>query len=293
AKGATHSTAVPAAFTRFADISRGAARQLRGQAELNFSQRPANSGPPGYAKMDYARLKKIRLCPTFNEELSVDKPCTVVGSALPRARAGPDRRRNEEVRCWGQPRPTPIASAPSPPPFTAASSPRRRSLSVSPTRFSQRLAATKLRDGRLWRVHPLDESVGHAKYKFFRKAVDSLYMELNIWFEGQPRTVCNVTRDTSCHDVIMAVARTAGLPGRYKPWRLLMQEHEIEMNRLRIEELDKELRLLQLSCQSAGSLEQRLHQQEAELQQLSQANLADCLAQERQLHDRLQAERRL
>ncbi|PAA83513.1 hypothetical protein BOX15_Mlig017348g1 [Macrostomum lignano] len=210
-------------------------------------------------------------------------------------------------------------------------------------------------------------------------------MELNIWFEGQPRTVCNVTRDTSCHDVIMAVARTAGLPGRYtlvlrwpngeRPMapnepmaaslsrapqhaelilqrteltaagqqhqqqppqrqnnqlrpaslhtngsgssncstssaeqldaaasenvrrqlkqRLLMQEHEIEMNRLRIEELDKELRLLQLSCQSAGSLEQRLHQQEAELQQLSQANLADCLAQERQLHDRLQAERRV
>jgi len=36
-----------------------------------------------------------------------------------------------------------------------------------------------------------------------------------VWTEGIERVVCGVTDVTTCRDVILALARTVGRPGRY------------------------------------------------------------------------------
>ena len=47
-------------------------------------------------------------------------------------------------------------------------------------------------------------------------------MEFKVWVEGIQRVVCGVTEDTTCHDVVIALAHAIGRTGRFKlieKWR--------------------------------------------------------------------------
>lgn len=40
-------------------------------------------------------------------------------------------------------------------------------------------------------------------------------MELKVWVEGIPRVICGVTQDTTCHEVVIALAHATGKTGRF------------------------------------------------------------------------------
>uniref|UniRef100_A0A8C8DS91 Ras-associating domain-containing protein n=1 Tax=Oryzias sinensis TaxID=183150 RepID=A0A8C8DS91_9TELE len=82
-------------------------------------------------------------------------------------------------------------------------------------------------------------------------------MEVKVFVDGVPRVVCGVTRETTCQEVVLALAQAQGQPGRYilrekfKDFERCMTPDERPLETL--EKYGEQAKDVQLTLQSSGS----------------------------------------
>uniref|UniRef100_A0A3P9IE97 Ras-associating domain-containing protein n=1 Tax=Oryzias latipes TaxID=8090 RepID=A0A3P9IE97_ORYLA len=86
-------------------------------------------------------------------------------------------------------------------------------------------------------------------------------MEVKVFVDGVPRVVCGVTRETTCQEVVLALAQAQGQPGRYilrekfKDFERCMTPDERPLETL--EKYGEQAKEVQLTLQSSGSTMRR------------------------------------
>uniref|UniRef100_A0A8C7YCE8 Ras-associating domain-containing protein n=1 Tax=Oryzias sinensis TaxID=183150 RepID=A0A8C7YCE8_9TELE len=86
-------------------------------------------------------------------------------------------------------------------------------------------------------------------------------MEVKVFVDGVPRVVCGVTRETTCQEVVLALAQAQGQPGRYilrekfKDFERCMTPDERPLETL--EKYGEQAKDVQLTLQSSGSTMRR------------------------------------
>uniref|UniRef100_A0A3B3DLV9 Ras association domain family member 11 n=1 Tax=Oryzias melastigma TaxID=30732 RepID=A0A3B3DLV9_ORYME len=82
-------------------------------------------------------------------------------------------------------------------------------------------------------------------------------MEVKVFVDGVPRVVCGVTRETTCQEVVLALAQAQGQPGRYilrekfKDFERCMAPDERLLETL--EKYGEQAKEVQLTLQSSGN----------------------------------------
>ncbi|RVE70136.1 hypothetical protein OJAV_G00061490 [Oryzias javanicus] len=82
-------------------------------------------------------------------------------------------------------------------------------------------------------------------------------MEVKVFVDGVPRVVCGVTRETTCQEVVLALAQAQGQPGRYilrekfKDFERCMAPDERPLETL--EKYGEQAKEVQLTLQSSGA----------------------------------------